>query len=918
MSDHLTLIVVNSSDSTSEVLKVIENWNDAHLFGVLGWMSASDLKSSGSFAVNVSVAASRDGSTTTRDFYELLTSRIWAAVTVVGLRNKRISEIPNEYFEGEGLLLELVRNAFQSNRNIVIRGLTVGIAENLGGKHVFAPHWDLHFLHEPKLYVDSQIASQPLTEEHRATSVLLLGVLASGGFRWQYETLIGELKDEKSMIPIVRIARANVRVVNAGRLTDNILAGAFPESGPWSQPSDVRNGVAMPLGAHVPPTLIESLVKVAGFVFSPWVRPSKKNAIQVGILQGLLLYLKHFVKFLTQVPSMIIEDSKTTIGDKVASAAQSITFGEDSTLQLAYRPNNNLSSDEILGIIRKSGMPELGAPIADSKPWFVLRQTALGLVDGGKIPEGVAEPLRGSRRLLYLDPNCIGPPISDRPFVLSARIVEGLSLPKELLKLNSLDVENFRLIKARVEQQLVTLRETKVEATDKTKAKARKIDPETPTIMLNLDEIEVFVVALDEWIDSRKDSLLWLVALSILQGIDAARDEMADAFKRVPPPNIAMEEEKKAHARVRKWTIRGLLALGVVVLTSILGVVFAIFSIFVWIAAVVSYLIGFVIRCASLARDLATLQFGRKEELREIELQWWRGQHSAKELVRLISVKDQLNEWQEIIREVVHAPFGRSNSFESAISGIGTIMSPPQFVLSSADPSEDQMTAAMSSARDQTVHAGWLNETFEAIKKNWNDQYKKWTVASVGDDLSPEMDNVDCLAVRGKRPLTRELLYYPRSDFHRAVLSGDLRSGLIQGKVEQIAANLRRTPLNELLSHVSVIGLGRALNGQTVDMFLDRLQLSKEEVPLFDPELFSGAALALRIENIDMSLPPIDRNQSHTLSESVRPGEELVAVAMRIDLSIPLPLDSLAVFDQGGLVARGKPVESERRGPSAV
>jgi hypothetical protein len=201
----------------------------------------------------------------------------------------------------------------------------------------------------------------------------------------------------------------------------------------------------------------------------------------------------------------------------------------------------------------------------------------------------------------------------------------------------------------------------------------------------------------------------------------------------------------------------------------------------------------------------------------------------------------------------------------------------------------------MSGAKDQTIHAGWLNETYETLVKHWSDLYKKWSAAGAGDDLSPEMDNVDSGAVRGFRPLTKEPLLYPRSDFHRAVLSGSLRDGLVQNKVEQIASSLRRTPLKELLSHVSVIGLGRALSGQSVDKFLDGLQASKDEIPSFDADLFSVNALALRSANLEMSLPPAGQTQTHALSESVRPGEELVAVSARIDLSFALPLEDLNI-----------------------
>ena len=897
MSNNLTLLVVLPGDAESAIHKTVHEWNRSNLFGSVGWLSADVPNQSGTFQVNVE--SHIDGGPATSDFFELLTSKIWDAVTVVGLRDRKQTEIGDEFYAGELCLLELVRLHLSANKDVVVRGVTIGIADEPQRSEAFTPQWDLHLLLEPKLYIDTQIASQPLVDDYRASSVLLMGILASGGFRWQSDTLIGELKDPSlAMNPTVRIARANLRVVNAGRLTDRILEGAFPESGPWSQPSDVRNGVAMPMGAHIPSAVVESLVREARFSFEEWLRPGRKAASQVGIMQGILLFFKHFFAFLRQVPSMVVADFKRSIGEKIANAAQHLTFGSDSDIQLAYSPNNNLSSEAVLELVRKSGMPELDSPIADSKPWKILRSTALGLVDGGKLPDGIVEPLRGSSRMLFLDPNCIGPQVSDAPFEIDVKLQKGLSLPAGLTRLSALDVENFRMLRARLNEKITQGQSNQAESekakdSNSTKKEDASADPEIS--ILDKEFLESSLVSLDKWFDLRKDSLLWNVASSILSSSDLAREEMSAAFKRIPVRDIAMDAEIKAHDKVRKWTIRGLIGLALVALTSILGSIFAVFSVFVAIGIAFSYVVGFVIRCATLARDLAALQFTRVKELEDAQQELLRGQHSAKELVRLLSARSQLNEWQEIIREVVHAPFGRTNSFAGGKAGISTIDCPPQFVLASSDPSEDQMTAAMSGAKDQTIHAGWLNETFETLVKHWSDLYKKWSAAGAGDDLSPEMDNVDSGAVRGYRPLTKEQLLYPRSDFHRAVLNGSMRDVLVQGKVEQIALSLRRTPLKELLSHVSVIGPGRALSGQSVDKFLDGLQVEKADIPDFDAELFSVNALMMRSANIDMSLPPVGQTQTHALSESVRPGEELVAVSARIDLSIALPLENLLI-----------------------
>ena len=919
MSNNLTLLLLMPGDENSPMQKTLQEWNQANLLGSVGWLTSDVPDPKGTFQVNVESHIA--GSPATRDFFDLLTSRIWDAVTVVGLRDKKQDQTDQNYYVGEQCLLELVRTHLSANKDVVIRGVTVGVADEVKNKSTFSLHWDLHLLLEPKLYIDSQIASQPLVDSYRASSVLLLGMLASGGFRWQRDTLIGDLRDPSIGInPRLRIARANLRVVNAGRLTDRILEGAFPESGPWSQPSDINNGVAMPMGAHVPAAVVESLAKQAKFNFEKWVRPSYKNVTQVGLLQGIMMFLKYFFGFLRQAPLKLVEEIKEKIVLKLAEGVQALTFGADSGIQLAYNPNNNLSSEAVLELVKKSGVPELDSPIADSRPWRVLRSTALCLVDGGKLPDGIAEPLRGAGRMLFLDPSTIGPPISDAPFKLDEKLKSLLDLPVGLIELGSLDVENVRMVRTRINHRISASQPTSSPKNDTPDANSpEKVEQAIVVEISNVDRDFLIssLADLDKWLDIRKNSLLWIVASTILSSIDLAREEMNSAFKNYQVPSIAMEAETKAQKKARTWTFRGLIGLLVVALTAIFGAVFAIFSAFLAIGAVIMYLIGLILRCATLARDLAALQFKRVNEYSNIQAELLRGHHSAKELVRLLSARSQLNEWQEIIREIVHAPFGRSNSFETRSAGISTIHCPPQFVLATAEPSEDQMTSAMSGAKDQTIHAGWLNESFETLVKHWSELYKKWSAAGAGDDLSPEMDNVDSGAVRGYRPLTKEPLLYPRSDFHRAVLSGSLRDGLVQSKVDQIAINLRRTPLKELLAHVSVTGLGKALSGQSVDKFLDGLQVQKDEILDFGADLFSARALQLRVGNIGMSLPPPGQHQTHALSESVRPGEELVAVASRIDLSVAVSLDDLSIGQQVDS-RKNPPKDSESHGDSPV
>jgi hypothetical protein len=118
----------------------------------------------------------------------------------------------------------------------------------------------MHILQEPEVRIDEAVASQPMWDGYRHLLVALLAVSTAGGFVWQYGSLVAGRSDQvDGLYRPIRIGRAYLRVVSAGRLTDEVLSGAFPASGPWSIPADVPNSLAVPPGSTIADNVVSAV-----------------------------------------------------------------------------------------------------------------------------------------------------------------------------------------------------------------------------------------------------------------------------------------------------------------------------------------------------------------------------------------------------------------------------------------------------------------------------------------------------------------------------------------------------------------------------------------------------------------------------------------------------------------------------------
>ena len=1076
MSNRLVLLLGEFETSEKELSSVLQEWSDAGLLATVGWTSVS-----AGLSTRPRTRISDQGECRDSDLFELLTSRIWSQVTVVAVRQPQLHTMSKERFDNEVALLQTIENAFSAHKQLEFSSFTVSIGEEKGLVYrAFSPYWKMHILHEPVVRIDQAVASQPMWDDHRHLLVALLAISTAGGFVWQYGSLVAGLTDpvNGSHRPI-RVGRAYLRVVSAGRLTDEVLSGAFPASGPWSIPSDVPNSIAVPPGSLIGDNVVSAVNTKGGFQYKNWIAPKREKPKNMGILQAIKLFLREFFNALKSIPMGIVERLKEEVEDFV----QKTTFGANASVLVRFDPSKDvLDPDEVLHAIRNLHLNADVDPIGNSEAWDVLQRVSMSCVDGGRFPSDIPVPSKGSSRLVYTDPSAIGPSPSDASFttsdferallnledshsiVTSMAIEDAKTLQLRLEALrselsqaesavsgSSPDTKKDEVVKSKKVKKLGWLKRRRQKKREKKEAKAAAIraqaeakrkaaeaaelalktaqardadEAETQAETSDAPEVssnaapevakpdpvntvaevdrhkpnhpefkqseyteltafyqgereemkteyadanrvyeaskssyaaasgnwsknkscdhcgtnfdhgfvflhnpsnelvhvgrlcaknafpvstnaDLFAQRLEEletrfsaWMAIRSGSLLWRVGQSIVDGAINARITLAQALEILEKQPQFEESALEAQKKFGRWTRRGLM-LGVLLAGAcVASIILTPLPLLIFILSLTGYFTSFVIRIVFLAREIVRAQYALRRAMDEYERTYDIARHAIGEIVRLSSVRDQFEDWQIVIREIVHVPFGKEIGFATSKIGVDEVTRPPAMILGKSRPDDKQKMQLFLNARRQTIHGGWLTEIMDLMKDEWREDYANARLTTPADNILPEADNASSQSIVGKRPLSDEDVYYPRADFRRRIVSGDLQRKLVAKKAEQVAVDLKRTSLDQLLAHVEVSGLGSALSGQKVVEFLSGLSVEAQEKVEYPADLISNRYPGSRIFGPELTLPEPSNHDSEVGQIQVKPGVELTAAAWRVELSGPIhPLDVLKGFE---------------------
>ena len=952
----------------------------------------------GASADDLNVIFYEDGERAEVPLFDVLTRRLWEAVTFVSCREFVTASVGEEQQLFEYSLIDLLARSFAANPDIVIRSITLGIADIHGtvGAARFSARFDLHLVHEPTVLADPRIAAVPVNHQTAHLVLSLTALLAGGAFVWQSHPLVGTMKDSPNgnVLP-ARVVRTCLRVVTGGRLSDDIIIGAFPESGPWSVPPDAGQTRSVPIGASPPAIVSDQLAALAGFTYTPWAAPQRPKGSEVGLWAGLKLFFRHFGKVLRGMPGTLVDRGKTWLGSKAEKVMQDLTFGDNSAVVLRYHPGAPQNDIEVLELLQRAAMPDSDFPLADPRPWEILYRTAFGLVDAGDLPESIEAPREGPKRLIYVDPRGIGPGPTESLFEIPPMESALLGLPEDFHQVEAVDVAAANAVDAllarykagesapALEEGSLVRKKLSVapsaEGDEFAKAErhrpnhpkfnpaeykvatafyqgkrvdllqkfadqnakwheakathapvsgpwsengrcdhcgtrfligvayehlpsgrmvhlgnvcARKAYPAAGDLDADRAALERLELKWREWKAGQQNSLLWRVGEHIERAVSTSRQELAASVAKASQPDADISAaEAKERKRIRRTVIAAAITLLACVIAGVLAVfVFAVLSLLYVLIALGALLTGWIWRFAVLTRNLARIQFrlreGDSERIRAMK----KASHDSRELARLISIRRQFHDWQVIIREVVHAPFGRAQNMDSAQRSIDEVERPQSFLLASAAPTSDQLAEAQLRAKAVTVHRSWLLDIFTTAKSKWAETYRRLRLADDSEDLSPENDNADAASIVSS--FQGGSVYYSRTDFRRRLQAGDLRIAVIGDRVDAIVNALADRELDALLSDVTIVGPGAALSGCSPQTLL--AGLADRPVPMFAADLFGAGQLQLRVENVERSEQGPEGDASYVRLDSLGPGRVFTAASWRMDFSPPINPSLLA------------------------
>ncbi|MAF96371.1 MAG: hypothetical protein CMM60_11545 [Rhodospirillaceae bacterium] len=1009
MRQHLTILLAEGSATESAFAVVFEEWLEADLLEAVALVDLSEAES----GLSAPAVWAREGGRFSSTLRDVVTGAMWEQVTVVAVRSNNLSSYSTTRFDSEDEILKTVEAAFPTLDGL--RAYTVGITEpneTFGPDH-FRPVWGCHLLHDPNLIADRRVAVLPVGPQDRASTCLMTALLASGGLRWQAKPLFDLSDVAAGLVRMARVTRGQLRVINAGRVFEEVLAGAFPASGPWTTPPNLKV-VQAPPGSHIAPEIATDLATVAEFGFNAFTPQPSPAPDQIGILAGVRMFFRHFGDALKKAPFWAIDRIITKGGEAATEAINKWTFGDKANVVIKFKPAPlKAQIDEELTSLQRARMPDTGPPsIPNPAPWKTLRDTAFGLVDGGDLPQGVRTPTHDTQRLLFVDPWAIGPAPNDETFGVSEAEIEilELDLPDSAKNVDPMDVITARAIdqaltdrinfdrleemldpdEDQVQHAVDPPRESSDDSDDSDEDQANKLaihrpshpkfNPENYTVVSSFyqgpdvdlpaeyerhqpiyddacrnhelvegnfkdkgqcdqcgarfhhgvaylhspsglllhvghicarknhmplpDEDPTLELAQrlyhrwQAWINQRRNSLLWQVGEHIARAIDDARQQLARGTEELEKSSGATatgDSYGQEQARLRMWSIRALIAWLGTIGGAIAWVLLTAIPILVPIIAAGAVVTSLVMRLGYLTRDLARLQTlsNAGDHLKRNARN--RIQHSAKQLATLVNARDQFEDWQAVIRTVVHTPFGDLKTFEERMEVTASVSRPQSFVYATARPSSKQLRAAQLNARTMTVHRGWLTTAFLEMQKGWGDDYGGDLLWPSDQPLDPSSDNSAAGTVRSRMPGTNDPLYAPRQDFRARMVAGRLHKVVIDVHTKAIIKWLtdvtlddeQNFSLDDLLPPVGVIGPGQALNGLPPSEFLQGLNADISEVPDFPAVVFgdSAAAILLNTNNIKRSLPDSPEESQLLSFHTAGQGRDLVFASCRMVFS---------------------------------
>jgi len=835
-SNRLVLVALYLADEEQDqIAACVDEW---HVAGLLGNVRIVDISkaSAGELEWPTVIPNSEEWSEMAAE----MNAEPWREVVVVSCRSGDIGSTTKERVNAEERLMAAVYDSYPPRNKTVTRFYTISIlaAESKFNDKHLPSGYSINFLHEARNFVDVNLPLQPIGGDGPAT-VAFTALIATGGFACETKLPIIDVQDHTmSVSKPTRMVRALARAASAGFLLDSAVRKVMsPDS-----------GFALATSASIKmvedePVLLNAFTKevITGghFGYEPYIPEKREEKIRVGFFAAIKKWFDGFGGYLKRAVVSTVRDEIDGHAKRFVDAFQDVLFGSDSLVTIkgsSYDTPEALTTElsrrmATLHDIKDFTLLAPGASV-ERATWEFLAKSSWALLDGSKLPDGISSLEQAGTRFVFTMPTVVGPKPIVTYLPIHPDLLAKLSWDEDVKFIDLLDypsVKRFQecLDEARIEdlfdtpipsapEPAKTLDKPVESRVRTTMNRDERIHAETERISAlvaeeslpkeSITDLRARLTGLIEKLETEHgQSVLVRIAGSIQAGIDRSivENRIAEIEDRVK--GLA-ETEKPAESPFKKIIFSSLTGLGV------LGILFAVSKFFAiaifgsifFIIAGVLWLAGFIVALCTkvvlLAISLRKNDFKRRDELGEIEIMIKQTLTAIKEFTRLTFMQRQFADWNRVIREIVHSPFGRLADVVDRDDQLVSIPRPPQFATARFLQDDRQKMDLQRQIWSQIHRVGYLKEVFEGLRAKWNEEYSGIVLDVVN---SPEGDTSVTRDLPGLKRADGRMVLNPRSDFVEEVSGSELRRKYTRGVLDGLSAWFGSTSLKEVFSKTS-------------------------------------------------------------------------------------------------------------------
>lgn len=858
-------------------------------------------------------------------------ARPWQEVVVISTRSTALGYVSEERVEAEGRLRDRVLLAYPigSATKTYFYTLTVLPEKGTFGNDQLPFGFTLNFLHEPKNFVDKQLALRPLGSDVEST-VAFTSLVCAGAFACQSSLPLPDVHDTSITDDRpTRMVRALGRAASAGYFLDNGIRKILsPDSG-FSIASSANIKVIDDNVALLS-RFTNELIDVGRFGYQHINIAKPEHIRPTGFWRAIRIFFDGFGGYLMKAVKRTVDDAVMDRAKPFLDAFQGVLFGENS--RIIIKDSHLDSPEEIttelqrrLEQVRSIKGVELmsNVLVPDRVQWETLVDSCLGLLDGSPLPSGMESLDQVGVRTVFALPNVVGPPPLIADFWVNRKSLERLSLSVTFERIDLLDVrsvERFRT--ALTDSRMRDLfsksdPDSEVEVADeepdlivgslKAAIKSKSSSRSNPSNSLPVESSSEMLLRLDESLRvlSRdySNSVLVRVSQAISQGLETAREE--NKFEEIQKRANTKVENPKRESRFKKVVIGSLLGLGVASLLkfALAAIGFAIGFVFVFAIWFFGFAVALVRRVVSLAIQLRKDEFARDQEWSELSLMIARTLRAITEASRLSTLQDQFSDWSRVIREVTHSPFGRLSDVEGSLDSLLEMPRPPQFATAKLLQNNEQALQTQREIWGRVMYVGYLRDMYKSIKSRWFEHYQMTVSDGV---VAPEADTGSRRQIAGLTKADGSKVLNPRSDFAEEVCAPTLRSSYTAGVMGSVIKHFETRLISDVFSKTET----RATATQAFDHFRPRDFLYSSMVDRDDTVGIDFTPSLFTVESGRM-VANVERRISSRLDESLGAfplglGRPMILMTWALDVGFRVELSQMVGFAD---VRRASPTE---------